>query len=65
MKVVPLTKSKTYPKYRMLYSEIENIFLNADISVVEAVGMLEMLKHTIMSYGNEESGDINDEIKND
>ena len=34
-KVIPLRDEKTYPKYRMLYAEVERIFLEADISVVE------------------------------
>ena len=49
MNVIPLKEAPTYPKYRMLYSQIEQIFIDADISVVEAVGILELVKHDIIA----------------
>ena len=55
LNVIPLKDEKTYPMYRMLYSEVERIFLEADISVVEAVGILELLKHDIIMGEDDES----------
>lgn len=44
---------KIYPKYRIVFEKISKVMLDADISVVEALGILELVKYDIAEGGGD------------
>lgn len=51
MSVIELPK--IYPKYRIVFEKISKVMLDADISVVEALGILELVKYDIAEGGGD------------